>query len=88
MIGEGFPLLNAYDRADSQGNADRNMLRGLVVNLLDISERALSGEVDPEELRSWGRWQLFGVRCARRCWPLSVTPCPHSDRMSERNFKV
>lgn len=50
MIGEGFPLLNAYDRADSQGNADRNMVRGLVLNLLDISERVLAGEVAGVEL--------------------------------------
>lgn len=45
MIGEGFPLLNAYDRADSQVNASRNMLRGLAVTLLDLTERVLAGEV-------------------------------------------
>ena len=66
MIGEGFPLLNAYDPAVSQRNADRNMLRGLVVNLLDLSERALSGDVDTEDVEDLAAVaELWRDLCAR-----------------------
>ena len=72
MIGEGFPLLNAYDRADSQVHADRNMLRGLVVNLLDISERALSGDVDPEDVEDVGT--MAAIWC-QVCTQLLAAQC-------------